>query len=225
MLDSTHKIIGEETFSYIESFLNVKLDKTNFIYGNIKPDKDYFLSIIRHEFKYSINLVLILIDNLINTKHKSLKRFSTDLGVINHFLSDFFCEAHNSRNNYKMNIFEHFIYEFALHKEFKKLRNKNLLSLNKHAVHMLLKNSAFESILSLRESYFRQKPSFENDIFHTIAVTTLISTYIIDKSIFFKDISEEKNMPLLGWNTMSQIKVKSSECMNFLLKSLKLKQQ
>ncbi len=100
----------------IERNLGIKLDRVGFMFGNIKPDIDPKLSSVPHVKNTVIDFVSAEIKNLLSMEDKIKSRctreFSERMGLITHYLSDFFCYAHNEK--FKGNLLKHLIYENKL---------------------------------------------------------------------------------------------------------------
>lgn len=123
MLMNTHFIIAKSITDNIDPTKSFFFSENNFIYGNIKPDaiSKYFLKkhylnesfeMIKSKIEYLCSLTL---DNI--SKYFSVSRISQEVGVICHFLCDFFCVAHSQRWNLNQsmdNMNKHIIYEKEL---------------------------------------------------------------------------------------------------------------
>ena len=113
---STHLGISRGIMAVIERDLNIKLDTVGFMLGNIKPDIDSKLSSVPHlkntvmEFVSSEIKTLLSMEDKI--KNRCTREFSERLGLITHYLLDFFCYAHSEY--FKGNILKHCIYENKL---------------------------------------------------------------------------------------------------------------
>lgn len=121
MNTSTHIKIAKRVLQLLESELNIKLDKRSFIWGNIKPDVSPLIVMALHSKHTAMDFVKSETANLLKMKNNSgnifSREFSTRLGVIAHYLSDFFCYAHLA--SYRENMFKHCIYEHRLAKYYK----------------------------------------------------------------------------------------------------------
>jgi hypothetical protein len=96
--------------------LPVKLSTLGFLYGSIKPDISPAFNNIPHYKKDSEDFVRSEIMRLLETGYPIYSECSTDfsksLGVITHYLSDFFCYAHSEE--YKGGLWKHSIYEMRI---------------------------------------------------------------------------------------------------------------
>lgn len=89
------------------------LNKSAFYWGNIRPDIHSPFNRGQHKYEISMDMIEEKWQQLENTGNKCL--YSYRLGVILHYIADFFCHAHND-TYYDTNLRAHFDYEQALHK-------------------------------------------------------------------------------------------------------------
>ena len=122
MFLNSHVTIGNFIYDKISDNLHVDLDKRAFLYGCIKPDISLTYSSIPHymdkSFDFISNLITKLQSSSIPTTKKSMRQFSTELGVVTHYIADYFCYPHNDPIFYR--TLNHFVYEYNLIFEFKK---------------------------------------------------------------------------------------------------------
>lgn len=180
MLIYTHKIISDHIYNNLKLNLNVELNKNLLRFGSMKPDMAPILGKIRHYKEYSFEFVLDEITNLmqydINSKSKFINEFSINLGVVSHFLSDFFCHPHHNREYYHDKFLEHMQYENRLHKEFlkfngiDKVKIPNIESATKENIKTLIEELHYE--------YTNKSTDFKNDITHSINVSSAIGIII-----------------------------------------------
>ncbi|KAB3525508.1 zinc dependent phospholipase C family protein [Alkaliphilus serpentinus] len=180
MMLKTHILIGQKVFDNIKELYNMKqLHRTSFIIGNIKPDIVYRLLIKSHCMKDSLYFVVNEINRLLSSEVEDIKEFSSSLGVINHFLSDFFCSAHYYQSEEFNGSINHFKYEMKLHQAFIKMERQKLLSLKELNINRYVKDSFLSSIYFLENEYKNQMPSIETDIIYALRGTTIISIFIL----------------------------------------------
>lgn len=117
----THVIIANKIYSALDPTKKSIIKKKNFIYGNIKPDLVSKYKFKKHYRKESYEIILDKIEKLskINSldeiqKKKYFCNFSQELGVICHFICDFFCVPHDERWEFKHSMFIHIAYEKKL---------------------------------------------------------------------------------------------------------------
>ncbi len=183
MIINTHKLIAKDVHKNIKDIFNIELNKKNFIYGNIKPDIVPRLRNIPHYIDNSLGFVINEIDRLCTIENIDMDKFSTDLGVITHYISDFFCSPHYFQKEYNKNIIQHVKYEIELHFKYMKLRKKQLLNINDIKLYTTKSNSVLKLLYSLQNSYSTSTPSFENDIYYSTKASTLISLLVISNSL------------------------------------------
>ena len=120
MLALTHKLIAGEVHDAIASEFNINIDLDNLRKGSIQPDKYPKKLFMGHSMDVSYNFVKNRINDLCSRdfpdNKKDMGNFSFRLGIIIHFISDYFCQAHNDKE-YK-NIVKHLIYEKNLNRYF-----------------------------------------------------------------------------------------------------------
>lgn len=122
MLIGTHRLITKNILKNMSENKKNMLSNFNFIYGSIKPDILSKYKIKKHYAKESYSMILSKIKILstlsVNDIEKKLSviKFSQELGVICHFLCDFFCIAHSEVWRKKYRIFTHIKYEKNLAK-------------------------------------------------------------------------------------------------------------
>ncbi|MFU0825799.1 zinc dependent phospholipase C family protein [Clostridium sp.] len=116
MLPLSHFSIAKALYkSFLES-LNIELDLKSFVYGCIKPDFAPSLIKISHyknkSFDTICNRISLLEREPFPKTKKDLKKFSMELGIVAHYLADYFCYPHNNKKYNFTPI--HFIYENRL---------------------------------------------------------------------------------------------------------------
>ena len=128
---NTHRIIGENIIKYANSKSIYLVSRKNFIWGNIKPDCTPKYKRMKHYYNESIDMVIEKIQYLSTLRLEdvyykiNIGKFSEELGVICHFLCDFFCAPHYYRWEFKSTkaVKHHMLYE-------QKLRLQKDLNLN-----------------------------------------------------------------------------------------------
>ncbi|MDR2596479.1 MAG: zinc dependent phospholipase C family protein [Treponema sp.] len=137
--------------------LGFNLHETSFIFGNFFPDliHSYFWN--RHEYPVSRNYLQKMIERL---KKKPLF-FSFQLGILTHYLSDYFCYPHS--RVYDKGIFDHIMYEIRqkVPKEF-------------YTLNLNIQSFAIEEVDKWVSWYEKFRPLFEDDAndFHVAAIVS-----------------------------------------------------
>ena len=121
MFTQTHRLIGATIGMVIRSQYPDRLDEKAFQYGCMIPDYNLRLVAIPHYKNKSFEFITGMIQKAKSIPQTIIekKRFSAELGIITHYISDYFCQAHNypEYDNY----LNHFVYEGKLYKEFNRI--------------------------------------------------------------------------------------------------------
>lgn len=149
-----------------------ELNRRKFCYGGIKPDLfsgclqnphiiDNYLFLVRNQF-----------DQLI-TQGASAANFSEDLGIVCHYICDFFCYYHqNTEIHHK--LLRHFFYEMHLHFILCSMLQKNAIKgdskieLPADTGKNSKKNIA-SLVVEMRKEYIRVRKTARNDIEYAFA--------------------------------------------------------
>ena len=135
MLINTHFIISKVVLEKIENKKSFFVNEKHFIYGNIKPDISSKYLLNKHYLAESLPMILDKIKNLCQLTLDSLKRYfpisrlSQELGVICHFLCDFFTTPHSERWRFTHSIDimnKHVSYEKGLNNFAKQMNFANI---------------------------------------------------------------------------------------------------
>ena len=183
MVYSTHMIFADEIYKSIDYELKLKLKKGSFKYGNVRPDISRLAINIPHtineSFLYVINEINQLISDVTNTRQMGSREFARRLGVINHYLADYFCLAHN-KNIMDEGLVRHIIYEIKINKMCKEDRktgnNRNLENND------FLKSGCTnieEYILYKHSHYLEEERNIKVDISYAMQTCITVSTEII----------------------------------------------
>ncbi|RKD28773.1 zinc dependent phospholipase C family protein [Thermohalobacter berrensis] len=187
MLINTHKLISSFIYDFIRVETNIEIDKNYFKYGNMKPDFTYGLFNRSHTLKDSFGFVIEKANNLISSKDITTKQFSSELGVICHFTSDFFCTPHYYKDGEYSKLLDHINYEYNLHNKLKEVDKKFFLDFYKKRINNIKTNSIGEIILLLNENYSRIRPNMDNDIYFAIMASSLVSKLVVENAYLFTD--------------------------------------
>lgn len=186
MITNTHIVFSKILYEKCIKDLNFKLDKYKFMYGNIKPDIfcNYFKD--NHTIKGSIQIVEEYSKELINAE-RSIGKFSVELGVICHYVCDYFCIYHTEKYNGN-NIFEHIRYENRLHNKLLDMIKNKKIKINGENV--LPKEGIIEFIYKMQEKYFREEKSLTRDITYALETANTITKGII----YYSSLNSKKSL-------------------------------
>lgn len=186
LLPQSHKIISEHVHKNVKDILGVNLNKRSLIFGSIKPDIAYSLVKLDHFKPQSFNFICDEINKLSNYNFESNKKFinliSNRIGIVTHFISDFFCVPHNDRVTYENNFINHIKYEHKLHQLFKSFNEEiDISSICKDCLN--LDNSQSYSIKNfidaLHLQYEKRRESLLNDLISSISVSSMVGLFIV----------------------------------------------
>jgi len=112
MFIQTHWLIGKVVVQLVAREMPDRLDPLGFCWGSILPDLARPYNQVPHNLDDSHPLLNDLLFQSQNSAFRNQKALSVHLGMIGHFLSDYFCSAHNRPD--LMNLIPHTIYEAKL---------------------------------------------------------------------------------------------------------------
>ena len=169
----TRKILYEQT--------GIKFNRLGFLTGNILPDLDKKLVCIPHFLKESLSFVSTMFFQLgsdLSYQERDCRtfRFGIDAGIICHYLSDYFCFAHNE--SYKEDLHHHYLYEFLMLFQFHKAV-KNLGNIELEPVQL----SLISQKVQILAGQYNQKPRhYFQDISYALRVSSIASYNLILKA-------------------------------------------
>lgn len=111
MLKKSHILVANDTLEVIQSKIDWKINKLAYLFGSVAPDINYIYPV--HTMSKTIKRFEKRIMRVEGTPRNIVKSFT--LGVITHYICDYFCYAHNRR----MGDPKHAIYERLLKKHLK----------------------------------------------------------------------------------------------------------
>jgi len=176
---STHFLIANSILENIDNNKSFFISEKNFIYGNIKPDISSKYVFLKHYRTESLDMIAFKVNYLCNlnldslSKYFSLSKFNQELGVICHFLCDFFCVPHSQRWEFKHSMKKHMLYERELSTVAKEL------NLSKFKGDIIKHNSFEEFFHALYEEYIN-KSDYKNDLLFSSYACNSVINYILD---------------------------------------------
>lgn len=175
----THIIISKSLLDNIDDNKQFFLNNKSFIYGNIKPDIFSKYKLQKHYLDESYDMVRSKIEYLSNLdldtleKYYTKNEFSQEMGVVCHFLADFFCVAHSERWEFKRSLKIHVKYENGLTKVAK---DYNLKNDRRQYVDDV--DSFFEKLY--RE--YKNNGNFEeNDLKYAAYICNTVTNYVLER--------------------------------------------
>lgn len=162
----THISISKLLYKSLKS--KMKLDKKAFIYGNMKPDLTSKCLRKPHTLENYFTIVCDKADKLVN-EDMLLKDFSTELGEVCHYVSDFFCQYHIDEEIFHK-LKSHFKYELKLHFEFLRTMPKISIISNENEV----RKDISSIITELRGKYLSKPAEMQKDIVYALSAALQI---------------------------------------------------
>lgn len=190
---NTHKTLGENIMKHANSKSIYLLSRKKFIWGNIKPDCTPKYKRMKHYYDESIDMVIENIQYLSSLKLEdiyykmTIGKFSEELGVICHFLCDFFCAPHYYRWEFKSTkaVKHHMLYEQKLSKLAKEYKPKFVINTT------ITPENIREFIINLQEQYDGCL-DYETDLAFAYYVCDSILNMILN-SIFENEFKNDRN--------------------------------
>jgi hypothetical protein len=128
-----------------------------------------------------------MIEDMKNTKYPETKRgvlrFSMNLGIIMHYITDFFCYAHNHPKF--VNKLEHIKYEVKVAVKYTKVNVPELLlnAWNNVEEYNNLSDGSIRNYISNKhDEYMKNMPGIENDIKYSLEMCITIALIIVGYS-------------------------------------------
>lgn len=164
---ATHLLMADVIYEELSDVID--LDRKSFVYGNVKPDRNPIVLIKPHILSIHFENVLTLSERL-KEEDFSREAFSEELGVLCHYLSDFFCLYHAEEERFSHHL-HHGIYEIKLHNYHK----KNEASLLKNAFSFKAEplSDLGQAIKDYRKEYFSNEHRQELDLFFAYRICKL----------------------------------------------------
>lgn len=189
----THLAISKILYNHFNE--RMKLDRSAFIYGNIKPDLSYKVIKKSHLVENYFTFVCSSSGELMKNE-KDLEEFSVELGQICHYVCDFFCRYHLNKEVFH-NLGNHFLYELRLQYELWKLTRKDKYALDLQS--RKARRDIASIIFQMRIDYFSESVTLKKDINYAILTTTWVCESI---SHFLAQSAEPVFENELGFYTM-----------------------
>lgn len=186
MLPQTHKIIADIIYEDVYKDHQIKLNKTQLIYGSIKPDIYSGFPKLKHfkpqSFSVICNDISALSSSQTEDNRRAIIKLSQQIGVVTHYVSDYFCVPHNDRATYQHHIINHIQYETQLHRIYK----ESDLKKRKVATDQWLDFSNVEKVMNyldeLHDAYSSRSESLLNDFNSSLQASRAVATMIVQQA-------------------------------------------
>ena len=177
---NTHFIISKNILKNLDSNKTFFLSDKNFIYGNIKPDISSKYVLNKHYLEESFDMVMEKIKNLCQLtlssleKYFSISKLSQELGVVCHFLCDFFTAPHSERWEFSHSMNKHVTYEKELASYAK------IMDFSNCDLECEINHSVEEFFYNLYKDYKSCNISYENDLKYSSYACNIVVNHILD---------------------------------------------
>lgn len=203
MMSRTHIAYAKEIKTHIWLKYKINLRHYSFIYGSIKPDSTMlYTGKTRHYFDESLDDICLSAKLLINAidsrEEMETRAFARELGVIMHYITDFFCKVHNDVGGKKHpENFTHILYEQYFGKqlegyELDLLREKTLQTLDEE-INLIYKTSLRDYLIKKHNEYMKEAGKFRFrrsaeyarliDLKYSFCVSLMVASYIADRCV------------------------------------------
>ena len=176
----SHITMGRYLHTYFSQQLGVELDRWTFVRWNFLPDIAPSLLKLSHFKKDIYDLVMERAEKLARDgEEMSVQEYSKQLGILCHFMADFFCYAHSE--TFDGTKIGHLKYELKM--QFYGYRRRDML----HAVD-LIANAAeidrsaalYEQINELHGRYMELAPSYGVDFVYSLTACVELMRGLMD---------------------------------------------
>lgn len=182
LLTNTHMMIASNFLDMANSSKVYLIDRKRFIWGNVKPDCVPKYKLMKHYYDESIDMILDKIKRLSSLSISDVfysygkNKFSEELGIICHFLCDYFCVPHSYRWEFKSYMKKHILYEKALSK-FSKIYKPKAYCTSKVTI-----DNVERFIVSTQVRY-KKRFGFRNDLDYSYYVCNSIINLILNEVV------------------------------------------
>ena len=190
MVVQSHNIMSNLIFDYIAENTNVNLNKFRFKIGNMSPDLPLYHSHLKHYKNQNYGYILDMIAELMETDPTDdslVKGYPYRLGLVCHYVCDYFCLPHHNRNYFHDKLGEHLNYEMDLHQNIKNFTREDYLP--QFALKEIVENKEgspldfVELIEVFHHQYMDETPSFDIDASYAITVASILASIIVMASV------------------------------------------
>ena len=186
---NTHKALAGFFIENVERDKKFLISDKHFVWGNLKPDSVSKYKFKKHYFDESFTMIVNKIKFLASLSlddifiRYSLRKFNQELGVICHFLCDYFCVPHYQRWEFKSPgaVKDHVLYENDLNKfaKFYDIRREINTSLTCEEIRRYINN--------LQKEY-AGKISYETDIQYSTHICSTIINLVLNEVVLNQKI-------------------------------------
>lgn len=191
MLMNTHMMIANNILNEANGKKVYLINRKRFIWGNVKPDCASKYKLQKHYYDESIDMILDKIEFLSSMSISDLyydygkNKFSEELGVVCHFLCDFFCVPHNQRWEFKIAMKKHVLYEKRLAKVAKSFIPGTYMDMN-------LSVMDIRQFIEKHQKGYKKTTSFSNDLDYAYFICNTVVNAILNQVTLNEYLREKR---------------------------------
>ena len=188
MLPQSHAIMAKLIHQDVKAQFQVELNKKQLIYGSIKPDIYSGFPKLKHfkthSFREICHEIALLTSAAVEDNTDALSRFSQQLGIVTHYVADYFCVPHNDRKTYHKHFMIHLKYENELHGLFKQYAGEAASSREKQSwLDFSNVTHVMNYIDDLHGQYQDKGESYLNDLYSSMDAIRTVSLMIVRQAV------------------------------------------
>lgn len=184
MIIWTHRLMAEYVFEAVSASHRDILDRKAFIRGNILPD----LNSRHRQFRHCTHDCWDYLESLAEEMDRllcSTERGSEKMGIMCHFIADFFCMVHNRPYSETVSLLDHVLYEYQLHRLYRAMSRKKTLfqgtSVISQPVHIDSCHQWIKTRLSvMHRDYLNKQPDLQRDLTGALSACVAYCIAMID---------------------------------------------
>lgn len=176
LLPQSHVIIAQEIHRHISDIYGIELNKEQLILGSIMPDIYSGLPKLKHFKPQSLDIIGDKICYL-SLRGFDYGRLSVDIGMVTHYVADYFCHPHNDRATYKGQFLKHILYEKELHQRYLDL--PEISSGLDRGIDFTRHSQVVHYIDSMHHTYSARAQCYDNDVHHSVKASIAVASLIV----------------------------------------------
>ncbi|MBC7958630.1 MAG: zinc dependent phospholipase C family protein [Vallitaleaceae bacterium] len=164
--------------------------------GNVLPDVHHKLAQVDHHLEFTLDYVKDHIKIFQDQSIPSYRR-SISLGIVCHFISDYFCTYHALAPYKNHSTLKHLIYELKLHLHlcYYLLFPKQLQE--KLAINIATKYPDIQTMIhTIQRDYFKEKTCIMNDILFSLRASSIAVAHLQENPV----ISLDNVIEMMSWS-------------------------
>lgn len=191
MMMNTHKALASSFIKNIDENKVFLINDGHFIWGNLKPDSASKYKFKKHYIDESFDMIVDKIKFLSSLSlddiygRYSINKFNQELGVICHFLCDYFCVPHYQRWEFKSPgaVKDHILYENDLNK-FSKFYTA------KKDINTLLTSQDIKVYILKLQKEYKGRIAYERDLEYASHICNTVINLILEEVVINQKLKD-----------------------------------